>query len=489
MKKKKEKSSKKIALPIAMVCILAVLTLAAVAVFTRLNKADGQTTSLTAEVIRGSITETIDALGVVSAEPGDILSWESGGIVSAFSVKVGDVVEKGEVLLILDDSSISPEILQARSTLLEAQIEYEKMLLANTDYTEAIQEVNTQELILDNTYNMRHEFYSDDIPDQYVEAAYDRYVNARVEVWDLEAAYESVKKLEDGDSRKTNAYEALQAGIFKRDKLLRALSQILGTPYGQRTEGYFILYDLRTAELAEARAASERLLDNSDELSAAKANLQALQNSVDQASIIAPFSGTVTAVHAGEGGLVSAGDAAVQLDDLSHLIVDLDISQMEINKVGIGQSAELNFDAIPNTQYSGTVVEISNAGVSSDDDTVYKVKVALTDADRRVKPGFTASVNITTSRAVDVLLIPNTAIQYDEKNEPYVLAARTSGTFTSVPIETGARSDAFTELVSGDIQEGDSLAVALAEDTNFQVGSGAAIREARRITGGTLFGR
>ena len=130
------------------------------------------------------------------------------------------------------------------------------------------------------------------------------------------------RRLDEKDAQRTAAYDALQAGILKRDSQLRLLSQVMGTPYGQRTEGFFIAYDQQVAVVAEAHAAYQRLVDKSDEISAAQATMQALQNTVDQASIIAPFSGTITAINSLPGNLVSSGDVAVQLDDLSNLTVD-----------------------------------------------------------------------------------------------------------------------------------------------------------------------
>ena len=177
------------------------------------------------------------------------------------------------------------------------------------------------------------------MPDERINTVYASYNKARAEVWELEAAYEKVRNLDEKDPQRTAAYDALQAGILKRDSQLRLLSQVMGTPYGQRAEDFFIAYDQQVAVVAEAHAAYQRLVDKSDEISAAQANMQALQNTVDQASIIAPFSGTITAINSLPGNLVSSGDVAVQLDDLSNLTVDLEISQMDINKISIGQTA------------------------------------------------------------------------------------------------------------------------------------------------------
>lgn len=316
------------------------------------------------------------------------------------------------------------------------------------------------------------------------EGIYASYTQARVDVWALEDAYEKVKDLEDDDPVKRGAYDALQAGILRRDSLQRAMSQIMGTPYGQRTEDYFILYDVRAAELAQARAEAQRLLDNSDELSAAQAEMQALQNVVDQASIIAPFAGTVTAIQAAAGEKAGSGDFAVQLDDLSNLIIEVEISQMEINKIKVGQTALVAFSALPNATYEGIVTDISQARSINSDDALFKVRIVLTNADEQVKPGFTAMVSIIIDQVESALLVPNQAIQYAEDGSAYVLKEAGLGQYTEIFILTGARSDAYSELVEDNLEEGDALLVAAASNDTLQAGSGEALREARSIFDG-----
>ncbi len=428
----------------------------------------------TASVERDAITETIDAIGVITALPSASITWESGGIVSENSRTVGDQVEKGEVLLTLDDSSITSEILEARSSLLEAQAEFEKLTSADTDFQAALEEVLLQETYLAHRYSQRHEFYGTDVPDERINSVYAIYNRTRAQVWELELAYQKVKSLDKKDARRIAAYDALQAGILKSDSYLRLFNQVLGTPFGKRPEDFFIAYDQQVAAVAEAYAAYQRLVDMSDEISAAQANVQALQNTVDQAKIIAPFAGTITAINSVPGSQVGSGDVAVQLDDLANLTVALEISQMDINRISIGQPAQLTFDAIPNAVYSGTVMEISEAGTASNEDAVFNVRVALTDPDKSVKSGFSSTVSIITDQVEDTLLLPNSAIQYDEDGSAYVMRSSGLNTFTAVPIETGARSDAFTELVSGNLTEGDRLAVARIEQTtdNFRMGFG-----------------
>ena len=73
------------------------------------------------KVTTGSLTESIDVVGTLEAQPMVELAWESGGIISPFTLKVGDKVKKGDVLFSLEDSSLSSSILQAQSDLLDAK--------------------------------------------------------------------------------------------------------------------------------------------------------------------------------------------------------------------------------------------------------------------------------------------------------------------------------------------------------------------------------
>jgi multidrug resistance efflux pump len=70
----------------------------------------------------------------------------------------------------------------------------------------------------------------------------------------------------------------------------------------------------------------------------------------------APFDGVITKVFNQSGDLVNAGSAAFQGDDLSLLLVDLEVSEVDITQIEIGQSVVMTFDAIRGREYHGAVV-------------------------------------------------------------------------------------------------------------------------------------
>ncbi len=69
----------------------------------------------------GAITETLDSYGTLDAQPSQSLVWNSDGVVGEFTVNVGDVVQKGDVLMELEPSSQDTDILNAYTDLLDAQ--------------------------------------------------------------------------------------------------------------------------------------------------------------------------------------------------------------------------------------------------------------------------------------------------------------------------------------------------------------------------------
>lgn len=429
------------------------------------NGAEGEDQVIYVEVVTGDISETIDVVGSLEAVPSITLAWESNGIISPFDLQIGDQVEKEQVLMALDDSSVSATILQAQSDLLTAQTTLENLLVSNTDLNTAAQELADLEYALID-YKADRDYWN------YLGASWDVIEEARANYyaaeqvrWEKEAAYKSLSDLEADDPIRLAAYEEYKEAIAESDKYHHWLSSYLGVYYDHAVETDFIEYDNALGEVEQARNAYNRYMDQTDEIAAAEAQVQALQNTIDQARIVAPFAGTVTEINAVSGELVSNGDTAVRIDNLDYLMVDVYVSEIDINKVAAGQAAILTFDALPNREYNGVVESISSAG--SDDNGVveFRVSVVVMDADRSVMPGFTAVVSIITSEQSDALLVPTQAIQ-TQNGQPVVIKQNADGSTSAVPVELGAVSDQFTQILSGEITAGDQLVVTISSSTS-----------------------
>jgi HlyD family secretion protein len=124
--------------------------------------------------------------------------------------------------------------------------------------------------------------------------------------------------------------------------------------------------------------------------------------------------------------------------------VDVDVSEVDINSVAVGQPVTLSFDAIleKDTPYNGVVAEVAQAGTSVQGVVSFKVTVKLTDSDKFVKPGMTAAVNIVENQIKDGVRVV------------YLLV---DGQPVKTEIRLGSSSDSMSVITGGDIKEGDVI--------------------------------
>jgi HlyD family secretion protein len=143
------------------------------------------------------------------------------------------------------------------------------------------------------------------------------------------------------------------------------------------------------------------------------------------------------------------------LDDLASLLVDVSVSEVDINQIQPGQEVLLTFDAIRGKEYRGVVSQVDRVGSNVQGAIEFNVTVELTDPDEEVKPGMTAAVNIVVDQLEDVLLVPNRAVRFqDGKQVVYILE---DNQVVPVTIQIGSSSDTSSQVVSGDLQIGDLI--------------------------------
>jgi len=453
-------SRKKLVWIIGAVLLVAIVTLIA---FPKGSKASVDKEVSYGQVTRGSLTETIDVVGTLEAIPAATLTWQSGGIVDSFDVKVGDKVSQGDVLMTLTESTLDATILDAQSSLLDAKTTLENLKSANTDLYTAAQTLADAEYELRQYKSDRDYYNTKGASDDTIEAAREAYYAAKQVVWEKQAAYDALSDLEADDPEKMAAYDEQKAAIEAQNKALGNLNYILGVSYNYGVETNFIEYDAALAAVEEARVEYNRYLDQSDEIAAAEASVQALENTINTGKIIAPFDGTITQIDAVAGDLITSYSdsdnttAALTISNLDNLMVEVSISEVDINKVAVGQRAVITFDAISNKQYTGYVSSISSSGEEDENGIVqFSVWVKVDDTDEKVRPGFTSVVSIVTAEVEDALLVPYDAVVSRDGSYMVVLADN-SGNTTMIPVEIGATSDLFAEVTGGELKEGDQV--------------------------------
>lgn len=439
--------------------ILVILALAGGGAFYyyRQNAQAAETEYQTVTAARGNLVAQVGATGTVRARQSAQLTWQTSGTVAQVNVKPGDVVKAGDELASLDMTSVSQNIILAKSDLLNAQRALEDLKTSNLARAQAEQAVVAAQKAYEDAKTRYEATNFRRASDSYIKNTQAELDLARQRVSLARRAYNLVKDLPDGDARKAQALANLTAAEMQVDRLVAQLNYATGRPDEQEIAQRKAAMEVALAQLEDARRKLERLQDGPDPLDVAvlEARITAAQATLNLARITAPFDGVITDVEPLPGDQVTPGRLAFRIDDLSHLLVDVQVSEIDINSVQVGQPVTMSFDAILGKTYNGVVVEVGQAGTVVQGAVNFTVTVELTDADEFVRPGMTAAVNILVREVKDVLVVPNRAVRViDGQRVVYVLK---NGTPEMVKIRLGAISDTVSEVVSGDLREGDLI--------------------------------
>jgi HlyD family secretion protein len=211
------------------------------------------------------------------------------------------------------------------------------------------------------------------------------------------------------------------------------------------------------ATLVEAQSEYERLLagPTQAEINAYEAQIEAAQASLDVVSITAPFDGVITQTHFLSGDVVQAGDLALRMDDLSSFTIEINIHEVDIQQIEIGQTVSIVFDALEGEEYSGRVIEVGDYGEENASGIVwFQVVVEVLDADTELFVGMSATVAFQVFQAEDALLVPNQAISIQD-GTAYVYVSVPNGEIEEREVEIGAISVRYSEITSGNLNEGE----------------------------------
>jgi HlyD family secretion protein len=389
--------------------VIAIIGLLLVGRGRRTPSTEFQTSPLT----RGELTASVGATGTVRAAQSAVLNWQTTGTVAEIHAKIGDSVRRDQVLSTLAMDSVPQTVIQARANLNAAQRALQDAG-SSTASAEAAIALNKAEDAYKKAYDYRLSLNGK----QWIEEARIKYIGGQ------------------------QVPEIIWRRGYVDEGTIRDADESLA---------------LRKAELDDARRNFERLKagPNPDDIEAAQANVDAAQAILNTASILSPIDGTVTQAVPLVGDHAAAGTLAFRVDDLSRLLVDVEVSEIDINSVSVGQPVQLTLDAVSSATYSGTVEQVAQAGDTASGAVVFTVTVRMTDPDTAVKPGMTAAVTIVVNQVADQLLIPNRAVRLvDGERVVYVLKQKRAA---PVRVTLGASSDTLSVLASGELAEGDLI--------------------------------
>ena len=402
------------------------------------------------QVQRGAIANSIEATGIVEAVETVEVGSEVSGLIAKVFVNYNDPVAAGQPIAELDRAGFAARVAEAHAALKVsralANVQRAALRRAEIAVATAQAERKTAE-------------------------AQAKAAEARRD----EAAKELARKLRLAQTGAATGRELSQTQTARdasEAELRAALDQV-------ETKADAIEMARADAEMARANIANAEAAAEEKE-----AALDEAEVALGRTIVRAPIDGVVISREVNPGQAVAAGFEAKTLFRIAHDLAEMQvhgsIDEADIGLVREGQAAQFTVDAYPGKVFRGRVAQVRKAPATVQNVVTYSAIVSASNPDRLLFPGMTAALKIVTEEADDVLSVPNRALHFEPANAAALpLAARhaaaapaakrgtvwtegAEGRVIPVDIETGTSDANRTEVVAGDLREGEPVIVGIA---------------------------
>ncbi|MFT8348395.1 HlyD family secretion protein [Clostridium saccharoperbutylacetonicum] len=466
-KLKKILKNKKILISVGLILVLVAVGIGAKIYISNKNSKT-QTNVRYVTLKKTKVESTISSSGAIKS--GDSTNVYSNFTynVQSINVSIGDVVKKGDVLATIDTTTLEQDIAQNEQSVTSSE-QKAQLNLAN-----AKQKYDNLQYLNDNNLN------TDIINSEKALAA------AKLDLEEKQRVYEYDKTM-------------LSNGQISQDTLNKAKADY-DNAQGVSDKSSVALEAAKVnskQNLAQAKSDYETAQANANDHSA-RLQLQNKKDQLKNREVVAPVDGTVTNINAVVGQESSGALFVVQ--DLNNLIVNVTVDETDINKIKVGQKAEVTTAASGNSIVEGQIISFepvssvasantsststsngksstssSSSGNSTSSDVTFNVKVQLTGKNDAIKVGMNSVVNIITDEKSDIYALPYDAVlNKNGKTEVYA-AVDEGGKYVvkEIPITEGLQAAANVEI-QGDLSDG---MIILDNPSNYTVGSTVDIKK------------
>ncbi|MBU2534821.1 MAG: efflux RND transporter periplasmic adaptor subunit [Chloroflexi bacterium] len=435
------------------------------------------------EVTRGDLAVTINGIGNIAIAEERQLSFGSVGKVEEVYVEEGDKVSKNDVLAKLDTDALELAVTQAELALTEQQVAVTRAEVALTEKEVAVTEaevaltekevaVTEAQVALEtaeyNLFEAKDEYILRDIRSAQADVdEAQRYLDQALRnveqasdfalEWQQKAVIHAQKRL---DTAK-DILEAMLAGADPQEVDIKNLELELAQQSLELTQ---LTLELAEQSLEQARR-SEKLAQQSLEqeqrsLVETRQSLALAQKQLSEATLTAPFDGVVARVDVDEGDSVSATTTIAYFVDLTSLELEVEVDEIDIPSVKLGQRAIISIDALPGVELGGEVTFIPPMSREEPGLVLYDVKIGFdVPQDFELRGGMSATADIVIDERSNVLLVPNQTIRLDSQGNSIVMIMANELT-EERRVVTGISDGSHTEILSG-LDEGEVIVIAV----------------------------
>ncbi len=388
----------------------------------------------TSEVEKRTIKEMVSASGKIFPEIELSISSDVSGELVELYVKEGDSVTVGQIL-----AKIDPEVFQSAVERVSATVDNTKAQLANSKANLSRAEAGLQQVIAQQKQ--------------------------------IEAQIENAKTVHSRNEQLLKDGVIAQADFDNSLSSLRSLEANLEA--GKAT--------IASSE-AGVEAAKQTVKGAEFSVKSAEASLKETNTSLKRTSVFAPMSGVISMLGKEKGETVlgttqMTGDIIFKIANLSQMEIQVDVSENDVLRVGLGDKVEIEVDAYQDRAFTGVVTEIANSAsnttgamaLTTDQVTNFTVKIRIDRSSyedllgkgRRFpfRPGMSGSVEINTETVKDVVSVPIQAVttRTDEEKKKKtgddevleVVFLLEGDTSRMVEVKTGLQDDEYIQILSG----------------------------------------
>ncbi len=374
------------------------------------SSSDDQLAPMTTVVEKGDFSEAVTASGSAQPVESVVVSPGVDGTIESVNIAEGDTVNEGDVIMTLTNSDLDKKITEAANGVRDAK--------------------------------------------SGVAEATDAY-NALVDKYNK--AIESDQKL--WDNYNTRKAEAESKGeTFTEDEPTSSAPT--------------------DSEFQNAERSIEKAKNT---LADAQATYNEAVETADKRTVRAPKSGSVVVMNAQVGASITSGGtsggtssassesgsgALIQIADLSQMMVKVNVNEVDISKISVGQAATVTFTALPDVVADATVTRIatvsstsgSSSGSGSSGAATYEVSLLIPNPAEGLKPGMTANVSIQIQNVPDTLIVPASSVGTDADGTSYVTVVTDEEKQTHERrTVTVTASDKSNAAITGLLNEGDTI--------------------------------
>ena len=371
------------------------------------------TTTPTPAPVAKVAAEVVSAQGFVVPVKASDLAFRSGGRVSEVLIAEGDQVKQGQALIRLQDDQLKAAVAQA-----QAALDLAKANLAQVDEGARAEDITAAEAAVRSAEaqvsaaSAERDRLTGGATAASIAAAQAQLSSTLVEQKLAQDAYDKVTECvtvkgnevcpglgtleEQARFRVTAANEAVNAARSAlteatqgSGKQVQAAQANVAVANAQR--------DIAQAQLdrLKAGATQAQIAAAQANVAQAEAGVQAAQAALNEATLIAPFAGTIAGINTEAGQVVGAGLPIVSMADLNAWEIDTDdLSEVDVINVQPDQAVTITFDALPGVKLNGKVLATTPKAQTKRGDVTYTVKIAIENPDPRLKWGMTGQVEI-----------------------------------------------------------------------------------------------